>query len=226
MSHRPAELLEHPLTPPPPPRGHPPPHHASRGHRRAPTPTLGVSPAPAPGGQRIAPLLTARPLHPPREGGPPNPLLPGTVPPRRVAGEGASAGAVLLSSCSGGIARPRLEETGAMPGWFGASIHPARAAPAADSRCGGEGMLSRCHAAHRGLAALHRRRPGAQGASAGGQKDGVSCAGVGTCRRGRGEHRHGESGCCRCVVTEVLARARPAGTASSETRHTLSPHGR
>lgn len=40
--------------------------------------------------------------------------------------------------------------------------------------------------AHRGLEAFTRGVPGPRGAAAGGQKDGVSCGGVGTCRRGCG----------------------------------------
>lgn len=126
MSHRPAELLEHPSprhhhpgdTPPPPRNTGEPPH--PRGEPR--TGTRRAAHCPAPHG-------SPPPSSPGGGGCPPNPLLPGTIPPRRAAGEGASAGAVLLSSCSGGIARPRLEETGAMPGWFRASIHPGEGCP-------------------------------------------------------------------------------------------------
>lgn len=76
------------------------------------------APSQASSGQRITPLLIAPPLHP---SGGPQASVPSTVPlrlPGWATGEGALASADLLSSCSEGIARPRIEESGTLPARF------------------------------------------------------------------------------------------------------------
>lgn len=159
-------------------------------------------PAKHPVGSASPPSSSLPPLHP--SGGPPAPV-PSTVPlrlPGWATGEGALASADLLSSCSEGIARPRIEESGTLPGRFLGAKPP------------GEGWRQpvRMLPVRRGSpgpGSCHLLCPAAQGTVTGGQKDNVSCGGVGTCRRGHGEHRRGA---CR------WGSARPAGAGRSGQR--------
>lgn len=147
---------------------------------------------------------------------------PSTVPPRPTAdcgwatGEGALTEAVLLSSCSEGVDRPRTEKSGTLPGRFGVLRPPGEA-----RRYGRKGMPP----VRGGSPGPGSRSPaGSRGPGGERRKDGVSCGGVGDVPAGTPGSTEGAAGVVEGEPQE-LGGARPCGNRWSWGRppHRLSP---